>query len=201
MISTIIFDLNNTLVGIRVDDPERRYDHVLGVSKETFFQAAFKYWQEYEVGKYRQAVYLDKISTNLGLSHERIPLILHLLSDDVYIIDGMDEILKELFGRFRLLLLAGDGEELVYTKLKKFNLVRYFASIYCTCFEGMHKDNLQIYRNVLNKEQISATSCLYIDDRSDFVRLAIEAGMNGIVFNNSNQLRNDLRNFSISLRK
>jgi len=200
MISTIIFDLNNTIVAFRFDDPEKLYNHALGVSKEKFYETAFKYWQGYEMGEYKQDMFLEKISTDLGLSRECISSMMHLLSNDVCMIDGMDKILENLFGRFRILLLAGDGEEMVSMKIRKFNLTRFFSAIYCTSSERMRKTSPQIYQILLAKEQLSAGTCLYIDDHPDFVRLAINAGMNGITFKNSAQLRKDLQTFSISLK-
>jgi FMN phosphatase YigB (HAD superfamily) len=199
MISTIIFDLNYTLVGIRFDDPERRYDQALGVSQENFFKAAFKYWQDYEIGKFGQDNLFNFICRDLGISQQYVSLVLQLFSEDVYLIEGMDEVLERLFGKYRLLLLAGDGEDLLHMKLDKFNLTRYFAGIYCTCCERLHKNNPQIYRNVLAKERVNPSSCIYIDDRPDFIRLARDAGMNAILFKDSSQLKKDLREYLIYL--
>lgn len=197
MISTVIFDLNNTLVGIRFDDPERLYDQRLGVSKENFFRKAFTYWQDYEVGKFGLDELFNNICKDLGISQTRSSIALQLFSDDIYLIEGMDEILKGLYGRVRLLLLAGDGEGLLQKKLAKFDLSKYFAGIYCTCFEGLHKNNPKIYRNLLIQEKIDARSCLYIDDLPDFIRLAKDVGMNVILFKNGVQLRKDLQNYAL----
>ncbi len=197
MISTIIFDLNFTLVGIRYEDPNRRYDQALGVSQESFFKVAFKYWQDYEIGKFGHDDLFKNICKDLRLSQQCAALAFQLLSEDVYLIEGMDEVLKGLFGKYRLLLLAGDGEGLLHMKLGKFNLTQFFTTIYCTCFEGLHKNNPQIYRNVQAKEQVNPSSCLYIDDRPDFIHLAKGVGMNTILFKNSSELRKDLQKFSI----
>ncbi len=197
MISTVIFDLNNTLVGMRFDDPGKRYEKRLGVSQEKFFRAAFTHWQDYEVGKFGQDKFFNSILNDLGISQNLSSLAFQLFSDDFYLIEGMNEILEDLYGKYRLLLLAGDGEGLLQRKLDKFNLTRYFASIYCTCFEGLHKNNPQIYRNVLAKEAINPSLCLFIDDRLDFIRLAKQVGMNIILFKNSTQLRKDLQEYEI----
>ncbi len=197
MISTLIFDLNNTLVGINFDDPEKRYEQRLGVSKENFFRAAFTHWQDYEVGKFGQDRLFNYIFNDLGISQSLSSIALQLFSDDFYLIEGMDAILEELFGKYRLLVLAGDGEGLLHLKLDKFHLTRYFAHIYCTCFEGLHKNDPQIYRNVLAKEKIDPSLCLFIDDRPDFIRLAKEVGINVILFKNSVQLSKDLQKYAI----
>ncbi len=201
MITTVIFDLNNTLVGMRFDDPGKRYEKRLGVSQEKFFRAAFTHWQDYEVGKFGQDQFFNSILNDLGISQNLSSPAFDLFSDDFYLIEGMNEILEELHDKYRLLLLAGDGEGLLQRKLDKFNLTRYFASIYCTCFEGFHKNDPQIYRNVLTKEQIIPSACLFIDDRPDFIRNAKDLGMNTILFKNSNKLRKDLQEFSIFLEK
>jgi FMN phosphatase YigB (HAD superfamily) len=197
MISTVIFDLNNTLVGMRFDDPGKRYEQQLGVSQENFFRVAFAHWQDYEVGKFGQAAFFNYILTDLGISQSHSSIALQLFLDDFYLIEGMDEILDALYGKYRLLLLAGDGDGLLQRKLDKFNLTRYFSRVYCTCFEGLHKNNPQIYRNVLAKEQVNPSLGLFIDDRPDFIRSAKEVGVNVILFKNSAQLRKDLLEYAI----
>ncbi len=197
MISTIMFDLNLTVVGVRLDDPGNKYKAKLGVSKKALFQAAVDVWELFETGKYGQDELARRIVAGLNLSPDKGPEALRLLRDDIYLIDGIEQVLQALQGKYRVVMLAGDGEEFLHAKLDKFNLKRYFDQIYCTCYEGMRKIDPQIYRNVLVKEKVPAEQCLFVDDNPDFIKAAQSVGLNTILFKNSAQLREDLTTFSI----
>ncbi|OLS12305.1 MAG: D-glucose-1-phosphatase [Promethearchaeota archaeon CR_4] len=197
MISTIIFDLNLTVVGVRFDDPDDRYKDKLGVSKKALFHAAVAHWEEFETGKFGQEELAQRIIKELNLSPEKGPETLRLLREDIYLVDGIEQILAGLYGKYRLIMLAGDGEDFLHAKLDKFNLKHYFSKIYCTCYEGIRKIDPQIYHNVLVKERIAPSDCLFIDDNPEFIGVAQSIGIHTILFANSSQLREDLEKFSI----
>ncbi len=197
MISTIIFDLNLTVVGVRLEDPGNKYKDKLGVSKKALFKIAVDHWEGFETGKYGQDELARRMVAALNLAPDKGLEALRLLREDIYLIDGMEEVLMALQGKYRLLMLAGDGEEFLHAKLDKFNLKRYFNQIYCTCYEGIRKIDPQIYRNVLGKENVPADQSLFIDDNPDFIRAAQCVGLNTILFKNSAQLREELRKFTI----
>ncbi len=199
MISTIIFDLNLTVVGVRLEDTVNKYKNQLGVSKKTLFKVAVEHWEGFETGKYGQDELARRIVASLKLSPEKGAEALRLLREDIYVVDGMEEVLRALQGKYRILMLAGDGEDFLHAKLDKFNLKRYFDEIYCTCYEGIRKIDPQIYRNVLAKEKVLAANCLFIDDNPDFIRAAQSVGLNTILFKNSVQLKEDLKKYSIFL--
>ncbi len=197
MISTIIFDLNLTVVGVRLEDTVNKYMNQLGVSKKTLFKVAVEHWEGFETGKYGQDELARRIVASLKLSPEKGVDALRMLREDIYLVDGMDQVLAALHGKYRLLMLAGDGEEFLHAKLDKFNLKPYFDQIYCTCYEGIRKIDPQIYRNVLAKEKVPADQCLFVDDNPDFIKAAQSVGIQTILFKKSAQLRDDLKEFSI----
>jgi FMN phosphatase YigB (HAD superfamily) len=197
MISTIIFDLNLTLVGVKLEDPGNKYRNQLGVSKKTLFKVAVDHWEGFETGKYGQHELARRMVADLNLPLEKGREALRLLRDDIYLVDGIEQVLAQLQGKYRILLLAGDGEDFLHVKLDKFNLKRYFNQIYCTCYEGIRKIDPQIYRNVLAKEQVPAGECLFIDDNPEFIHAAESVGLHTILFKNSAQLREDFKKFSI----
>ncbi len=197
MISTIIFDLNLTVVGVRLEDPGNKYKDKLGVSKKALFKVAVDHWEGFETGKYGQEELARRMVAELKLSPDKGAEALRLLREDIYLVDGMEEVLNALHGKYRLIMLAGDGEDFLHAKLDKFNLKQYFNQIYCTCYEGMRKIDPQIYRNVLAKEKVPADQCLFIDDNPDFIQAAQSVGLQTILFTNSAQLREAFKEFLI----
>lgn len=61
------------------------------------------------------------------------------------------------------------------------------------------KPEPQIYQLLLQKHQLKASECLFIDDNSDNVAVAMKLGMQGIIFEYPEQLVNEMHYRSISL--
>jgi phosphoglycolate phosphatase-like HAD superfamily hydrolase len=130
MISTIIFDLNLTVVGVRFNDPDNKYEGMVGISKRALFHAAIDHWEGFETGKYGQEELARRMVAELNLPPEKGNEALRLLREDTYLVDGVEQILAGLHGKYRLIMLAGDGEDFLHAKLDKFNLKHYFSAIY-----------------------------------------------------------------------
>ena len=96
-----------------------------------------------------------------------------------------------------MIMLAGDSKEYLKFKTEKFGLQNYFNSIYCTCYEGIMKDDPEIYSRVIKKERLKADECLFIDDIRRFIRNAKSIGMNAIHFHNSKQLEKELKKLGL----
>lgn len=61
------------------------------------------------------------------------------------------------------------------------------------------KPEPQIYNILLQKHQLKACECIFIDDNLDNVQTAVNLGMNGIVFENPEQLEAALKKFSVHI--
>ena len=61
---------------------------------------------------------------------------------------------------------------------------RWFDGIVVSSDEHIVKPDAGIYRILLERYGLNADECLFIDDRADNVRGAVESGMNAYVFNN-----------------
>ncbi|HMF33676.1 MAG TPA: HAD family hydrolase [Candidatus Lokiarchaeia archaeon] len=196
-ITTIIFDLNETVVSLKLEDSTNRYLEQIGVQKLTLWKAVGVHWPGFETGQFGQEELLNRAFTDLHLDCSLVPLALEFIYDDIILVEGIEEILASLHGRYRLLMLAGDGEDFLNKKLEKFNLRHYFEKIYCTCYEGLRKFDAQIFQNLLTEEQLNPSECLYVDDRVEFVHNALDTGMNSISFLNVEQLKRELQKFAI----
>jgi FMN phosphatase YigB (HAD superfamily) len=161
------------------------------------WKAVGVHWPGFETGQYGQEELLTQTLTDLGVDLSLVPSALEFIYDDIILVEGIEKILSSLQGRYRLFMLAGDGEDFLNKKLEKFNLWPYFEKIYCTCYEGVRKYDPQIFSNLLEKEQLDPSECIYIDDIKAFVENAAAAGMNVIRFRSARQLRREFHKFSI----
>ncbi len=91
---------------------------------------------------------------------------------------GSFEILEKLRfqNKYEISVLNNESLELNLYRIEKFGLRNYFKNFYSSCFLGVAKPNLEIYRKVLQITQMPADRCLMIDDRQSNVEAAAECG-------------------------
>jgi len=76
--------------------------------------------------------------------------------------------------KYSISVLNNESLELNLYRIEKFGLRNYFTNFYSSCFLGVAKPNLEIYRKALQITQTPAEQCLLIDDREKNVEAAAE---------------------------
>lgn len=71
-----------------------------------------------------------------------------------------------------------------YEYFPKYFPLEWFDGIVVSSDEHIVKPDVRIYKILLERYGINADECLFIDDRTDNVHGAVEAGMNAYVFKN-----------------
>lgn len=72
-----------------------------------------------------------------------------------------------------------------------------FDVLVFSCLEGMMKPERRIYEITLERLGSKAARAVFIDDRQDYIRAAEEIGLSTILFNNVDQVRNDLAGLGV----
>lgn len=112
-------------------------------------------------------------------------------------VPGMQELIDELkMGGIGVFGLSNWPAETFPTARKRFRILSGIDNYVVSSFVGMVKPDPAIYRFLLDKYNLDAEDCVFIDDRIDNVNAAISVGMQGIQFDGSAQ---NLRNTLISL--
>ena len=109
------------------------------------------------------------------------------------------EVLEELCVRdeYPLSVLNNESLELNLYRIEKFRLRKYFTNFFSSCFLGVAKPNLEIYRKVLQITQLAADQCLLIDDREKNVEAAAECGFQILHIPKPDELREKLIEINI----
>ena len=104
------------------------------------------------------------------------------------------EILEKLRSqdKYKISVLNNESLELNLYRIEKFNLRNYFTNFYSSCFLGVAKPKLEIYRKVLQITQTPADRCLLIDDREKNVEAAAECGFQILHIPNVDELEEKL---------
>jgi len=74
----------------------------------------------------------------------------------------------------------------------RFSLLKIFKGIVVSGVENTRKPFPKIYEILLNRYQLKADTCLFIDDNQDNIDAALRMGMAAIHFRDSNQLNKEL---------
>lgn len=80
-----------------------------------------------------------------------------------------------------------------------FHQLRYdmFDVLVFSCAEGAQKPERKIYEVTLEKLRARPEQAVLIDDKPEFIKGAQQAGLNGILFENLEQVKNDLAALSV----
>ena len=198
-IKNYIFDLGNVLVHF---DP-------MGMTKA--------YVQDQETAQLIGSVVFDRLYwdplddgtiTDEALKeacHARLPEELHAVADKVYdnwyahlpFIDGMPELvldIKRSGARVILLSNVSAGFAENYHRVPGFkNLFSHFDGLVFSGPLGIIKPNAEIFHHLLNRFDLKAESCIFIDDSAKNIAGAEAVGIRGYLFDgDAAKLRNAL---------
>ena len=99
--------------------------------------------------------------------------------------------------RYPMCSLNNESLELNEYRIRTFKLRDYFESFFSSCYLGLRKPNIEIYKLALKITQREPQECVMIDDRGLNLETAKEIGIHTIQFKNVSQLRADLAQLDI----
>jgi putative hydrolase of the HAD superfamily len=102
-------------------------------------------------------------------------------------------------GRYLMAAINNEAAEINVYRIQQFGLRDIFAAFFSSCYVGVRKPDVGIYRMALSVMQRSADECIFVDDRAENVDGAQKAGMNAIQFQNVDQLSAELKGFGVQV--
>jgi len=81
--------------------------------------------------------------------------------------------------------------------IQRYDFLRHFEGIVVSGTEKTRKPFAKIYEIILERYQLNASTCVFIDDNLENVEGAKAIGMKAIQFKNSQQLANELNHLGI----
>tara|TARA_B100001250_G_C19579910_1_gene691544 strand:- start:189 stop:869 length:681 start_codon:yes stop_codon:yes gene_type:complete len=102
-----------------------------------------------------------------------------------HLIDGAQELLKYLHGKYKLYLITNGFRNVQSNKLKNSKINNYFDSIFDSESVGVKKPNPLIFKHALNKSNSLANESVMIGDSFEAdIQGALAVGMNAIHYIN-----------------
>jgi FMN phosphatase YigB (HAD superfamily) len=155
-------------------------------------------WQEYECGRLSEdecyRLVGDKFSFDPGEVHQAILDARASLRPDDAFIRFIRELRGEEPGGLRIFAMSNISAPDYAVARGKPADWSIFERVFTSADAGMRKPDLCFYKFVLDEIKAEPSSVVFVDDRPENVLAARSLGINGIVFDNVERVRQALRN-------
>jgi putative hydrolase of the HAD superfamily len=191
----ILFDVGGVLLTNGWDHGERaaaaKYFHLDLAPFEARHAAVYPAWER---GETLLKDYLDATVFNEPRHFSQDDFFGFMLNQSKLLPDGALGILEELAASDECMVgaLNNEARETNEFRFESFGLRNYFAVALSSCYLGLRKPDVAIYKRALDILGRPAERILFIDDREENVAGALAAGMKGIRFEGSDKLRPEL---------
>ena len=115
-------------------------------------------------------------------------------------IEGTVEIFRNLksSGQYQILALTNWSHETFPVAQERFEFLQWFDGIVVSGVEKTRKPKKEIYNILLHRYKVTAEKSVFIDDNKRNIDAAVQLGINGILYENSHQLRSELQSMGIT---
>lgn len=201
--NTIVFDLGGVLIDW---NPEYVFLKEFRGDREKmnwFFEnICTSTWNEQQDAGYSlEQATLERIA--LFPEHERLIRMYYGEWEQMlgYELTGTVEILKKLHQSpdYTIYALTNWSGETFPVARQKFHFLSWFEGIVVSGDEKLVKPDPEIYKLLLDRYDLDAKNCVFIDDRADNVQAAVDLGFKGIQFSNDHQLFKELLDLNVKI--
>jgi putative hydrolase of the HAD superfamily len=192
----ILFDVGGVLLTNGWDHAERAAAtekfSLDGASFEARHATVVDAWEKGEIG---WEAYADVAVFNDPRPFSREEFFAFILAQSKVLPNGALGILEELtaLSDCRVGCLNNEARETNDYRFATFGLRRFFKVAFSSCYVGLRKPGVEIYRRAIDILGVTPERILFIDDRQENVDGAAQAGMRGIRFDGEQQLRDMLK--------
>jgi len=196
----ILFDVGGVLLTNGWDQNERaaaiKNFHLDAKALETRHAEVFSAWERGEIsGK----AYLNTVVFYEPRDFSRGEFFAFMLAQSKLLPNGALPILEELSASNHYMLgaLNNEARETNAHRFSRFGLRRYFKVAFSSCYVGLRKPELAMYRRALDILGREPKRVLFIDDREENVAGGAVAGMTAIRFTGADALRRELAGLGV----
>ncbi len=196
-INSVIFDWG----GVLIDDPApglmRYCAQALSVTKEDYIRTHDKFAADFQKGLIDEDTFWERICGELDVPK---PKVNSLWADAFEAAYAPREDMFSMAARLRkngyktALLSNTEASAMQYFYQLQYDM---FDVLVFSCAEGTRKPEKKIYELTIQKLGSQPGQSVFIDDKPEYINGAKEAGLNTILFENINQLKNALAKLGV----
>ncbi len=188
----IIFDWG----GVLIEDPEPGIaaycSSQLRVAERAFREARQEYAPLIFRGEISESEYWQKMCLTLQTDVPATPLIAEALRQSYIAKPGMLSLVQTLRERGHKTALLSNIEKPSIVLFDEQKLEGLFDAVTFSCRYGVAKPDKRIYEITLKGLALNAEETVFIDDRTENITGALKVGLQGILYQNEDQLQQDL---------
>ena len=198
-IKSVIFDWG----GVLIDDPApglmQYCAKALKVSKEGYIKAHSKFEADFQKGLICEDIFWEQICSELSVRKPNIPSLWAEAFEAAYVprngMFSMSASLQE--NGYRTAVLSNTE----VPAMQLFHQLRYemFDVPVFSCLEGVKKPDRKIYELTLEKLGTGPGQSVFIDDKPEYIDGAKNAGINTVLFQNINQVKDELDRLGVKI--
>lgn len=198
-IKSIIFDWG----GVLIDDPNpglmQYCATALRVSRETYIEAHSKFADGFQIGSVCEDEFWGKICSELNVPKPNIPSLWAEAFEAAYVprnsMFSMAASLQE--NGYRTAILSNtEVPAMQYFYQQQYDM---FDVLVFSCAEGIQKPNRKIYELTLEKLGSQPRQSVFIDDNPKYINGAKEVGINTVLFENIDQVKEELNRLGVKI--
>ena len=198
-IKSVIFDWG----GVLIDDPApglmRYCAEALGVSKENYIEAHSKFAADFQKGLISEDTFWQRICSELNVPKLTDRSLwadafkaAYVPREDMF---SMAACLQE--NGYRTAVLSNtEAPAMRYFHQLQYNM---FDVLVFSCAEGTRKPEREIYELTLERLRSQPGQSVFIDDKPEYINGAEEAGLNTILFQSVEQVKDELARLSVEI--
>lgn len=198
-IKSVIFDWG----GVLIDDPApglmQYCAKALCVTKENYIKAHGKFADDFQKGLIGEDKFWERICSELNVPKPKVRSLwaeafkaAYVPRDDMF---SMAASLQE--NGYRTAVLSNTEVH----AMEYFHQLRYdmFDVLVFSCAEGVKKPGRKIYELTLKKLSSQPEQSVFIDDKPEYINGAKEVGINTVLFQSLDQVKNELARLCVKI--
>ena len=204
MVQTVIFDMDGVIVDTEPVHHFAYYQHF----NELSIEVSDEMYRSFTGNSTRNI--FQKLKAQFALQEDVEDLILrkrHLfneafdLKEDLYLIEGVEELIKDLHANGIQLIVASSASNVTINKVfTRFNLHQYFTHIVSGEDFPKSKPHPAIFEHAASLSIASKENCIVIEDSTNGIQAAVSAGIFCVGYDSFHSKDQDLSKANIIIR-